>query len=126
LLKRYFIRPTTVDRIRASWLGEAIEDYVVWLAEQKYAARNVAFRVPVLVRFGEFARRSGANRLDELPAYIEPFIEDWLSRRKQGYSESQRSVAAREVRNPIRQLLHLIFPNHGKVTGVPNLSTGRV
>src|SRR5664279_1570794 len=74
LLKRYFIRPTTVDRIRASWLGEAIEDYVVWLTEQKYAARNVAFRVPVLVRFGEFARRSGANKLDELPAHIEPFI----------------------------------------------------
>ena len=120
MLKRYFIRPTNVDRIRASWLGEAIEGYVVWLAEQKYAARNVAFRVPVLVRFGEFARRSGANRLDELPAYIEPFIEVWLDRRKQGYSESQRSVAAREVRNPIRQLLHLILPNHGKVTGVPD------
>jgi hypothetical protein len=103
LLKRYFIRPTTVDRIRASWLGEAIEGYVVWLTEQKYAARNMAFRVPVLVRFGEFAQRSGANKLEELPAHIEPFIEDWLNRRKQGYSESQRSVAARELRNPIRQ-----------------------
>jgi integrase/recombinase XerD len=71
LLKRYFIRPTTVDRIRASWLGEAIEGYVVWLTEQKYAARNMAFRVPVLVRFGEFAQRSGANKLEELPAHIE-------------------------------------------------------
>jgi hypothetical protein len=120
LLKRYFIRPTTVDRIRASWLGEAIENYVVWLAEQKYAPRNVAFRVPVLVRFGEFAQSSGANKLDELPAHIEPFIEDWLNRRKQGYSESQRSVAARELRNPIRQLLHLILPNHGKVADVPD------
>ena len=58
--------------------------------------------------------------LDELPAHIEPFIEDWLNRRKQGYSESQRSVAARELRNPIRQLLHLILPNHGKVAGVPD------
>lgn len=120
MLKRYFIRPTTVDRIRASWLGEAIEDYVVWLTEKKYAARNVAFRVPVLVRFGEFAQRSGAKELDELLAHIEPFIEDWLHRRKQGYSESQRSVAARELRNPIRQLLHLILPNHGKVAGVPD------
>ena len=84
MLNRYFIRPTTVDRIRASWIGEAIERYVVWLAEQNYAARNVSFRVPVLVRFGEFARRSGANNLDELPAHIEPFIEDWLNHRKQG------------------------------------------
>jgi integrase/recombinase XerD len=64
LLKRYFIRPTTVDRVRASWLGEAIEGYVVWLTEQKYAARNMAFRVPVLVRFGEFVRipRDGDQR----------------------------------------------------------------
>jgi integrase/recombinase XerD len=120
MLKRYFIRPTTVDRIRASWLGEAIEGYVVWLTEQKYAARNVAFRVPVLVRFADFARRSGANKFDDLPAHIEPFIEEWLNRRKQGCSESQRSIAARELRNPIRQLLHLILPNHGTVTVVPD------
>jgi hypothetical protein len=82
MLDRYFIRPTTVDRIRASWIGEAIERYVVWLTEQKYAARNVAFRVPVLVRFGDFARKSGANTFGELPAHIEPFIEEWLNRRK--------------------------------------------
>jgi hypothetical protein len=28
VLNRYFIRPTTVDRIRASWIGDAIERYV--------------------------------------------------------------------------------------------------
>ncbi len=121
MLNRYFIRPTTVDRIRACWIGEAIERYVVWLTERKYAARNVSFRVPVLVRFGEFAQRSGANNLHELPAHIEPFIEDWLNHRKQGYSESQRSVAAREVRNPIRQLLQLILPHYGSDTeGMPD------
>ena len=41
MLNRYFIRPTAVDRIRSSWIGEVIERYVVWLAEQNYAARNV-------------------------------------------------------------------------------------
>jgi site-specific recombinase XerD len=77
--------------------------------------------VPVLVRFGEFAQRSGANNLHELPAHIDPFIEDWLNHRKQGYSESQRSVAAREVRNPIRQLLQLILPHYGSDTeGMPD------
>jgi hypothetical protein len=113
VLHRYFIRPTTVDRVRASWIGEAIERYVVWLTDKKYAARNVSFRVPVLVRFGEFAQRSGATRVEELPDYIEPFIDDWLSRRKQGYSEGQRLVAAREVRNPIRQLLQVTLPEYG-------------
>jgi len=117
LLNRYFIRPTTVDRIRASWIGDVIERYVVWLTEQHYAARNVSFRVPVLVRFGDFAQTSGARKLTDLPAHVEPFIEDWLSRRKQGYSETHRSVAARELRNPIRQLLQLALPNQANEIG---------
>ena len=74
MLNRYFIRPTTVDRIRSSWIGESIERYVAWLAEQNYAARNVFFRVPVLVHFGEFARKSGATKIDELPTHIEPHL----------------------------------------------------
>jgi hypothetical protein len=41
VLNRYCIRPTTVDRIRASWIGDAVERYVAWLGEQNYAARNV-------------------------------------------------------------------------------------
>ncbi len=117
MLNRYFIRPTTVDRIRASWIGDVIERYVVWLTEQHYAARNVSFRVPVLVRFGDFAQTSGARKLTDLPAHVEPFIEDWLSRRKQGYSETHRSVAARELRNPIRQLLQLALPNQANEIG---------
>ena len=45
-----------------------------------------------------FLARRGCRR--GYVAHIEPFIEDWLNRRKQGYSESQRSVAARELREP--------------------------
>jgi len=112
VLNRYFIRPTTVDRIRASWLGDAIERYVVWLNEQNYAARNVAFRVPVLVRFGKFSRELGASNLAELPAHVEPFIEDWLKHHRAGASAAQRQMAARAVRNPIRQLLRLVLPDH--------------
>jgi len=117
VLNRYFIRPTTVDRIRSSWIGEGIEQYVGWLAEHNYAARNVFFRVPVLVHFGEFARKSGATSFVELPAHIEPFIADWLSHRKQGYSEHDCGIAAREVRNPICQLLTLIVPQYKRDLG---------
>jgi integrase/recombinase XerD len=116
VLDHYFVRPTTVDRIRASWIGEAIERYVVWLTEQHYAARNMSFRVPVLVRFGDFARASGATKLEDLPRYVEPFIEDWLNGRKPKHSDSQRSIAARELRNPISQLLRLVLPNSGNDT----------
>jgi len=53
MLERYFVRPATVDRIRASWIGVPIEQYVTSLADKGYAARNVFRRVPVLVWFGE-------------------------------------------------------------------------
>ena len=34
MLERYYALPTTVDRIRALWLGPAIERYAAWLAER--------------------------------------------------------------------------------------------
>jgi hypothetical protein len=61
MLDTYFVRPQTVDRIRASWIGPEIECYVVWLAEHGYAARSVLRRVPLLVEFGEFGRARGAR-----------------------------------------------------------------
>jgi hypothetical protein len=111
VLNRYFIRPTTVDRIRASWIGEPIERYVEWLSEQKYAARNVFSRVPLLIRFGEFAKAAGANSWPELPAHVDSFVEAWLRRRGREYSDLQRRALTRNLRNPIRQLLRLILPD---------------
>jgi site-specific recombinase XerD len=116
MLNRYFIRPATTDRIRASWIGDAIERYVVWLTEQGYAARNVFFRVPVLFHFGEFARLSGASNWEELPVHLEPFIADWLNQRKAQNSEAERHIAAREIRNPIRQMFRLIL-SHQRTDG---------
>jgi integrase/recombinase XerD len=116
LLNRYFIRPTTVDRIRASWIGDAIERYVSWLGEQNYAARNIFVRVPILLRFGQYAQEAGANSLEELPAHVAPFVEAWLNRQRRQYSEPERHVAARGIRNPIQQLLRLILPETEKST----------
>ena len=31
MLERYFLRPKTVDRIRASWIAGPIERYVSWI-----------------------------------------------------------------------------------------------
>ena len=110
MLNQYFIRPTTVDRIQASWIGEAIERYVTWLEEQKYARRNVFARVPILMRFGEFARKAGANGWEELPAHIDSFIDVWLKRQGRKYSRLQHQAAARGIRNPIQQMLRLVLP----------------
>ena len=116
MLNHYFIRPTTIDRIRASWIGDAIERYVAWLGEQGYAARNVFVRVPILLRFGQYAQEAGANRWEELPAHVAPFVETRLNRERREYSEPERRVAARASRNPIQQLLRLILPDGDKIT----------
>ena len=46
MLERYFIRPATVDRIRANAAGAYIEHYVSWMRAQGYADRNVFRRAP--------------------------------------------------------------------------------
>lgn len=113
MLQRYFIRPTTIDRIRACWIGDAIEGYVTWLTEQNYAARNVFVRVPMLVRFGEFTKARGVSNWNELPAHLEPFVDHWLQEHGQSsLGDQRRRAAARIVRNPIQQLLRLMLPGH--------------
>jgi len=120
VLNQYFIRPTTVDRIRASWIGDAIERYVAWLGEQKYAARNVFTRVPILLLFGDFAQGAGAKSWDELPVHTESFVDTWLRRQGREYSVIQRQAAARGIRNPIQQLLRLILPHQEHKPGLPD------
>jgi len=120
VLDRYFIRPTTVDRIRSSWIGDAIERYVSWLTEQKYAARSIFIRVPLLIRFGESAQRAGAKVLADLPAHVEPFVNAWLAHDGKQYSEVQRMAALRGIRGPIQQMLHFTLPQPIASAGLPD------
>ena len=53
MLERYFMKPSTVDRIRASWLASEIERYGEWMDSQGYAIRNVYRRVPMLWWFAD-------------------------------------------------------------------------
>jgi len=38
MLEKYFVRPGTVDRVRASWIGAEIERYVASLDERGYSS----------------------------------------------------------------------------------------
>jgi site-specific recombinase XerD len=110
-MEKYYVRPQSVDRIRASWIGTEIECYVVWLAEQSYSPTSVRCRVPVLFAFGEFAWAAGARSVGELPAHVEAFV----AKRVPAHSAAELSaVATRErvknVRGPIEQMLRLVVP----------------
>jgi integrase/recombinase XerD len=111
MLERYFIRPATVDRIRASWIGGPIEQYVTSLADNGYAARNVFRRVPVLVRFGAFAREQGATRIEDLPAHVDAFVKQWTEQHgaKCKTIEARKKVAS-VARNAVEQMLRLVVP----------------
>jgi len=113
MLERYFVKPDTLDRLRASWIGEPIEQYVTWLHEHGYAARNVFRRVPLLWQFGEFARAQGATQWEELPRYVESFSQVWVQQHGQRCpTEQARRHVGRDARNPIQQLLRLILPDY--------------
>lgn len=118
MLEHYFVRPTTVDRIRNSWLGEPLERYVTWLTEQGYAAASVHRRVPMLLQFGEFARAGGAIRVSDLPAHVGPFVEYWTARRDHRRQEGKaRPELKKETRGPIEQFVRLMIPEfqgHGR------------
>jgi integrase/recombinase XerD len=113
MLERYFVKPQTADRVRASWIGVEIERYVAWLAEHGYASRCVERRVPLLMAFGEFARAAGAGAVEDLPRYVDPFVADRVARhrgvRRAGNVETSRQVG-REVRGPVEQMVALVVP----------------
>jgi integrase/recombinase XerD len=111
MLERYFLRPATLDRIRASWIAGAIEQYVTWLAARGYAPRNVLSRVPLLQHFGDFARAHGAATWDDLPAHLEPFVTWWTCGR--GQPSRTATTQAKEVthtRSVVEQMLRLVLP----------------
>src|SRR6185369_12032276 len=101
MLERYFIRPETADRIRSSWIGGAIEQYVTWLTERKYAARTIVRRVPILMRFGVFAWDRGARTWEELPGLVTDFVASWLAAHcRPHHTPPARDKIAKEARIP--------------------------
>jgi hypothetical protein len=73
MLEQYFLRPTTVDRIRSNWLAPQIEQYLEWMRAQKYAEHNITRRIPLLCHFADFAKTNGATDLVSASPLIEKF-----------------------------------------------------
>jgi integrase/recombinase XerD len=110
MLERYFVRPATVDRIRASWIGKAVERYVEQLADSGYAERSIHYRVPLLIEFGEFAHARGARTWPELAFYAEDFIAERIRRGCGSRGGDPRPGVAKEIRGPVEHFLRLIAP----------------
>src|SRR5258708_12037187 len=118
MLETYFVRPQTVDRILALWIGPEIERYVAWLAGQGYSARSVLRRVPLLAAFGEFARLNGARSVRDLTDHMDGFVG-----KRVGESRDARrgmgQTLAKDIRGSVEQLLELAVPGF-EATGRPH------
>jgi site-specific recombinase XerD len=112
MLERYFVQPSTLDRIRASWIGEHIERYVIWLTEHGYGAGTVHERVSILLRFGAFAAAQGVEHFEELPAQIDGFVADRLRARTGLISSKTQLKISRAIRNTIEQMLTVSMPGY--------------
>jgi len=113
MLEQYFLRPTTVDRIRSNWLGPQIEEYVEWMHAQKYAQRNITRRVVLLCHFADFARANGATDLTSASPLVEKFGDHWMAGNRCWNLET-RPKLRRDMCSIIRQMLLLIL--EGRVT----------
>jgi integrase/recombinase XerD len=118
MLETYFVKPQTVDRIRASWIGAEVERHVGWLAAQGYSVRSVLRRVPLLIDFGEFARLEGALSLADLPGHVDGFVA-WRVSRSRDARYSTGPTLAKDIRGPVEQLLELAVRGY-EGTGRPH------
>lgn len=108
MLERYFVKPSTIDRIRSSWLGPQIERYVDWMEVRGYASRNVFCRVPILCHFADFARQRGCTDLTQASACLDEFVSQWVAGRRPGTANlASRFKLVSCTRNPIQQMLRL-------------------
>lgn len=112
MLEKYYIRPTTIDRIHESWIASSVEQYVSWMGERRYTRSSVCSRIPIVVSFGEFAKAHGASGIKDLPDHVEPFVQAWIRERARGRSARRRKQLSNEVRNPIRQMLRVALPGY--------------
>ena len=101
MLEQYFFKPSTIDRLRGSWIATEIEAYVAWLAEQGYGAKTVWRRVPIGFAFGEFAWERGARLVADLPAHVEAFVAARVAAHHAIYSSRPMT---KEVRGPVEQI----------------------
>jgi len=112
MLERYYVRPRTVDRIRALWLGPAIDRYMEWLTERQAAVQTVKGAVQRLIHFNRFTQSRGATTWEDLPSHVEPFITDWIQTHNAWCKTAQnRACVNSQVRVPVEQLLRLLLPD---------------
>jgi integrase/recombinase XerD len=115
MLEHYFVKPSTIDTIRASWLGSQIESYVEWMEVHGYARPTVLRRVPLLFHFAEFLQNRGCTEIASASLFVEEFVTLWLC---QHAPEAKTAASLRKHRifneSALLQMLRLACEGHAR------------
>jgi len=111
MLERYYVNPSSVDRIRALWLGPAIESYAEWLEARRISVARGRGCIEIVIQFNRFAQSHGVRDSGSLPALVEPFVASGVRRRRQRGRHELQTTRSR-FRSPIEQLLRLVIPGY--------------
>jgi integrase/recombinase XerD len=108
MFEDYYVKPSTIDRTRASWLAPQIESYLEWLQAHGYSRLVVYRRLPLLFHFAEFAQKKGCRDLASCKVYIKEFVSQWLERHG---ADAKTATALRkhsvDAECGVRQMLQL-------------------
>jgi site-specific recombinase XerD len=108
MLEDYYVKPSTIDRVRSSWLAPQIENYLEWLQAHGYSRLVVYRRLPLLFHFAEFAQKKGCRDIASCKAYIKEFVSKWLERHE---AHAKTATALRkhsiDAECGVRQMLQL-------------------
>ena len=77
-LEYHYVKPSTIERARDSWLGSQIENHAGWMEAKGYCSRTVFRRLPRMVCFAEFAQKSGCTDVASAVALAREFRSEWL------------------------------------------------
>jgi integrase/recombinase XerD len=111
MLEHYFTRTWTVDRLRSLWLGPALSRYAEWLSDRQISRASALFKLQTLVIFDRFVTARHVRALEELPAQIAPFIEEWQrTRGRNSHTASYARSLRTGPRTAIEELLRLVLP----------------
>ena len=113
MLEHYFFQPQSTDRLRALWLGQAIDRYAEWLAARQTAKSTALQHLHTLVDFNRFTEARGVQRWDELPALVDDFVQySFRLHGKWCRTAKDRRTVRSQSRAPVEQLLRLLIPGY--------------
>jgi len=108
VLEDYYVKPSTIDRVRSSWLAPQIESYLEWLQAHGYSRLVVYRRLPLLFQFAEFVQKKGSKDIASSKVHIKEFVSHWL---EQHGAAAKTAVAVRkhaiDAECGVRQMLQL-------------------